>query len=92
MSNVANIQVPVYEAFGHIELLPWIPLAYSCVNVASVPLFRRLTGFMDFKVVNMMAILLVIVGSAMCGAASNINMVIAGRALIGIGAAGCYQM
>ncbi|KAK8109851.1 hypothetical protein PG999_007988 [Apiospora kogelbergensis] len=92
VSNVANIQVPVYEAFGHIELLPWIALAYSLINVATIPLFRKLTGFLELKLVSFIAVFVLIVGSALCGAAPNINTVIAGRALIGIGAAGCYQM
>ncbi|KAK7946737.1 Major facilitator superfamily transporter [Apiospora aurea] len=92
VSNVANVQVPIYEAFGHIELLPWISLAFSLVNVASIPLFRKLTGFVELKIVSAIAVLILMVGSALCGAAPNINVVIAGRAFIGIGAAGCYQM
>ena len=92
VSNVANVQVPVYEAFGHIELLPWIALAFSLINVATIPLFRKLTGFLELKLVSLIAIIILIVGSALCGAATNINIVIVGRAFIGIGAAGCYQM
>ncbi|KAK8024235.1 hypothetical protein PG993_012301 [Apiospora rasikravindrae] len=92
VSNVANVQVPIYEAFGHIELLPWISLAFSLVNVASIPLFRKLTGFMELKIVSFIAIFILMVGSALCGAAPNINVVIVGRAFIGIGAAGCYQI
>ncbi|KAK8102674.1 hypothetical protein PG984_015820 [Apiospora sp. TS-2023a] len=92
VSNVANVQVPIYEAFGHIELLPWISLAFSLVNVASIPLFRKLIGFMELKIVSFIAVVILLVGSALCGAAPNINVVIVGRAFIGIGAAGCYQM
>ncbi|KAK8073660.1 Major facilitator superfamily transporter [Apiospora phragmitis] len=92
VSNVANVQVPIYEAFGHIELLPWISLAFSLVNVASIPLFRKLTGFVELKIVSFIAVAILMVGSALCGIAPNINVVIVGRAFIGIGAAGCYQM
>ncbi|KAK8877376.1 major facilitator superfamily domain-containing protein [Apiospora arundinis] len=92
VSNVANVQVPIYEAFGHIELLPWISLAFSLINVATIPLFRKLTGFMELKIVSFIAVSILIVGSALCGAAPSLNVVIVGRAFIGIGAAGCYQM
>ncbi|KAH8204613.1 hypothetical protein TruAng_001242 [Truncatella angustata] len=48
-SNVANIQVPVYQAFGHIDLLPWVSLAYCLSAVAIVPFVRKLTSFCDLK-------------------------------------------
>uniref|UniRef100_A0A8H7K8K2 Major facilitator superfamily (MFS) profile domain-containing protein n=1 Tax=Bionectria ochroleuca TaxID=29856 RepID=A0A8H7K8K2_BIOOC len=41
MSNVANIQASVYEAFGHIELLPWVALSYTMGAVAVTPMVRR---------------------------------------------------
>ena len=67
-------------------------MAFSLVNVASIPLFRKLTGFMELKIVSFIAVAILMVGSVLCGAAPNINVVIVGRAFIGIGAAGCYQM
>lgn len=92
VSNVANVQVSIYEAFGHIELLPWLSLTYSLVNVAVVPLCRRLTGFCELKALSMVSWLVVLAGSALSGAAPNIQSVIVGRAIMAIGCAALYQV
>lgn len=91
VSNVANIQAPVFNDFGHIELLPWVGLSYSVCNVAVVPLARKLTKFAEFKMLCISSLSFLIAGSALAGAASNIQSVIAGRALMAIGASVIYQ-
>lgn len=91
VSNVANIQIPIYEAFGHIELLPWISLSFSLANVATVPLARKLTGFCELKTLMIGSCIFVAAGSALSGAAQNIESVIVGRALMAIGCAIVYQ-
>ncbi|KAI1502586.1 major facilitator superfamily transporter [Biscogniauxia marginata] len=91
VSNVANVQAPIYDAFGHIEILPWVALGYSICNVATIPLARRLYQFYDFKVLAFASMVLTIAGTVLAGAAPNLNCVIAGRALMAIGSSVVYQ-
>lgn len=89
-SNSANIQIPVYEAFGHIDLLPWVIASYSLGNFASVPLVRRLMEVMNPRWFLVTFWLITLVAGVLAGAASNMQMVVVGRILMGIGIAGVY--
>ncbi|CAJ2502509.1 Uu.00g099030.m01.CDS01 [Anthostomella pinea] len=91
VSNVANIQAPVYHAFGGIELLPWVGLSYSVCNIAMIPLARKLFHFYDFKVLIVISMFFTMAGTALAGAAPNLNCLIAGRALMAVGASVIYQ-
>ncbi|KAI0386887.1 MFS general substrate transporter [Hypomontagnella monticulosa] len=91
VSNVANIQTSVYKAFGHIELLSWIALSYSVCSIAFTPLGRKLFKFGDFRVLYLCSMVFIIAGAALSGAAPNIECVIAGRAVMAIGASVIYQ-
>lgn len=91
MSNVANIQASIYQAFGQMELLPWVSLGYSICNIALIPLGRQLFKFGDFKVLNLVSMLFILAGSILSGAAPSIECVIAGRAVMAIGTSIIYQ-
>ncbi|KAH7012618.1 major facilitator superfamily domain-containing protein, partial [Microdochium trichocladiopsis] len=90
--NVSNTQVAIYEAFGQIEVLPWVSLAYSLVNAACIPLFRELTRIFELKMLYIIAVVLVMVSAALIGAAPSIKVVIVGRAMLGTGGALSYQL
>ncbi|KAJ1336165.1 endothelin-converting enzyme [Microdochium nivale] len=92
VSNVANTQVAIYEAFGRVELLPWISLAYSLVNAACIPLFRQLTHIFELKTMAIVAVVLIMVSGALTGAATSMEAIIVGRALLGVGGALSYQL
>ncbi len=34
VSNIANIQTPIYQAFGQTQLLPWVAAGYTVMNAA----------------------------------------------------------
>ncbi|KAL5866386.1 hypothetical protein ACKVWL_011456 [Pyricularia oryzae] len=91
VSNVANIQASVYHAFGHVELLTWVAIGYTSLNVCMTPLCRRLSALGNLKVQFYIYTLIFAVGAAIAGAAPDINYVIIGRAITGIGGAGLYQ-
>lgn len=91
-SNVANVQVSVYRAFGHIELLPWLSLSFSLISVAVIPLVRKFTLFCDLKWMGLASCLLTCAASALAGAAPNIESVIVGRVLMAVGSATLYQV
>ncbi|QYS97939.1 Efflux pump antibiotic resistance [Trichoderma simmonsii] len=91
VSNVANVQTSVYEAFGHVELLPWVAVGYSTLSAATAPSWRKITAIYPLKVVFFISELLMLIGSILAGAATNINMVIIGRVITGFGSAGAIM-
>ncbi|KAJ8120206.1 hypothetical protein ONZ43_g3026 [Nemania bipapillata] len=91
VSNIANIQGPIYEVFGDIHLLPWLALSYSVCNVVATPLARKLYKFYDIKVLTISGLVLVIAGNGLAGAASSLLLLIVGRAVMAFGASIVYQ-
>ncbi|KAI0407611.1 major facilitator superfamily domain-containing protein [Xylaria palmicola] len=91
VSNIANIQAPVYEAFGDIHLLPWLALSYSVCNVVVTPLARKLFKFYDIKVLTISGLVLLVAGNAVAGSASRLLILIIGRAVMAFGASVVYQ-
>lgn len=91
VSNIANIQGPIYEAFSDIHLLPWLALSYSICNVVTTPLARKLYKFYDIKVLTLSGLILLIAGGALAGAASSLLLLIVGRAIMAFGASVVYQ-
>ncbi|GKT44474.1 efflux pump DEP3 [Colletotrichum spaethianum] len=92
VSNIANIQPPIYEAFGNVHLLPWVATGYTASQVCLVPLVRKLAvlGSVKWQIVVYTTIFMV--GAAVSGSATGINSVIIGRVVAGIGGAGIYQL
>ncbi|WYZ37090.1 hypothetical protein EsH8_II_000596 [Colletotrichum jinshuiense] len=92
ISNVANIQPPIYKAFGQVHLLPWVATGYAAAQVCMVPLVRKLAALGNVKLQIVLYILIFIIGAAVSGSASGINSLIIGRAVSGIGGSGIYQL
>ncbi|KAI0472731.1 major facilitator superfamily domain-containing protein [Xylariaceae sp. FL0804] len=99
VGNAANIQASVCGAFGgghrpepELLLLPWVGLAYFLANAAAIPLARKLCRFCDPKPVTAAALGLGLAGTALSGAAPHgLAGLVAGRALVGVGASFAYQ-
>ncbi|KAI8953171.1 major facilitator superfamily domain-containing protein [Xylaria longipes] len=91
VSNIANIQGSVYDAFGDIHLLPWLALSYSICNVVATPLARKLYKFYDIKVLILSGLILLIAGNALAGAAPRFVLLIVGRSVMAFGASIVYQ-
>ncbi|TLD09499.1 hypothetical protein PspLS_11909 [Pyricularia sp. CBS 133598] len=91
VSNVANIQVPIVTDFGKVELLTWVAIGYTVVNSCVVPLCRRLYMFGDARWHVYIYACIWMAGAAVAGAATSMDLVVLGRAIIGIGGAGLYQ-
>ncbi|KAK1988392.1 major facilitator superfamily transporter [Colletotrichum cereale] len=92
VSNIANIQPPIYEAFGNVHLLPWVATGYTATQVCLVPLVRKLAFLGNVKLQMVVYTAIFIIGAAVSGSATSMNSVIVGRAVAGIGGAGIYQL
>jgi MFS family permease len=86
----ADVQGPVVEAFGEIDKLAWIGAGFPMGSVATILLIGNLYGNFNMKWVYIASILLFEIGSVLCGASPNMNALISGRVIAGIGGAGIY--
>ncbi|CAP96309.1 hypothetical protein E8E15_002468 [Penicillium rubens] len=91
VSNVANIQPALYEAFGNIALLPWTSLSFSLAVFAVLSLSRKILYFVDMKWIYIANVVVFMAGAAVAGAAPNLPVVIVGRIVMGVGGAVVYQ-
>lgn len=91
MSNlqVADIQPAIIHDLGQIELLPWVGTGFALGTMVVLPLSKAY-GIFSIRSLYLANILLFEVGSALCGAAPNMNAMILGRVIAGVGGAGMY--
>ncbi|EAW14870.1 putative MFS transporter [Aspergillus clavatus NRRL 1] len=91
VSNVANIQPHLYEAFGDIKLLPWIALSYTLAVFAVLSLSRKIIYCFNLRWIYIVCIGIFLAGAAIGGSAHSMSTVIVGRIVMGIGGAMIYQ-
>jgi len=72
--------------------LSWVVTAYLLTSTAATPLYGKIGDLYGRKKIYLFAIILFLVGSALCGAAQNMGQLIAFRALQGIGAGGLFAL
>jgi EmrB/QacA subfamily drug resistance transporter len=73
---------------GGIEHLSWVVTAYLLASTVAGPLYGKLGDLYGRKLVLQAAIVLFLIGSALCGAAQGMSELIAFRALQGLGGGG----
>ena len=73
---------------GGLSRLSWVVTAYILASTVATPLWGKLGDQYGRKRLFQGAIVIFLVGSALCGLAQNINMLIAFRALQGLGGGG----
>src|ERR1041384_1261699 len=73
---------------GGVEHLSWVVTAYLLASTVTGPLYGKLGDLYGRKLVLQAAIVIFLVGSALCGLSQNMGELIAFRALQGIGAGG----
>ncbi|CAN9226040.1 unnamed protein product [Alternaria alternata] len=87
---VANIQPAIINDFGHLELLAWIGTGFA-LGTIFILLWGKVYGVFNIKWVYIFNIFLFEAGSALCGAAPNIEALIIGRVIAGVGGSGMYS-
>src|SRR6476659_9673659 len=73
---------------GGIEHLSWVVTAYLLASTIVGPLYGKLGDLYGRKIVLQTAIVIFLVGSALCGVSQNMTELIGFRALQGLGAGG----
>lgn len=85
---VATALPTIVGDLGGLERLSWVTSAYLLGQTAVTPLYGKLGDQLGRKRVLQSAVVLFLVGSALCGLAGSMTMLIAFRALQGLGAGG----
>ncbi|KUI67396.1 Putative HC-toxin efflux carrier TOXA [Cytospora mali] len=87
---VADIQATIIEDLGGLDKLSWLSVGFLLSATATNMVWGRLYGQFNSKKLYIFNVFLFEVGSAVCGAAPNINALIVGRAICGVGGSGLY--
>ncbi|KAB5572498.1 major facilitator superfamily domain-containing protein [Coniochaeta sp. 2T2.1] len=86
---VATIQPSIVETFNDQQSLAWIGVSFVVGQVVILPVGKAY-GMFSMKTLFVISLLLFEAGSAVCGTAPNMNAIIVGRAIAGVGGAGLY--
>ncbi|KAG0009726.1 hypothetical protein BGZ81_003217 [Podila clonocystis] len=78
--------------FKALNEIPWVGTAYLLTSTAFQPLYGRFSDIFGRKPTFLFAITVFLIGSALCGAAQNMIMMIVARGIAGVGAGGIMSM
>ncbi|PWY79291.1 MFS general substrate transporter [Aspergillus heteromorphus CBS 117.55] len=87
---VANIQPTIVEDFDAIAKLSWISVAFLIGAASTNLVWGKIFAQFNAKWTYILCICIFEIGSAVCGAAPNINAFIIARAICGFSGAGMY--
>ncbi|PQE17083.1 MFS drug efflux transporter protein [Rutstroemia sp. NJR-2017a BBW] len=85
---VADVQPVIITAFGEVDKLPWLSVAFLLGATATNMVWGKIYTQFNAKWFYVFSVFVFEVGSAVCGAAPSMNAIIIGRALCGVGGAG----
>jgi MFS family permease len=87
---VADVQPQIVTQFNAVGQLAWLSVAFIMAAVSTNLLFGQLYSQLRPKWLYIASVVVFEVGSAVCGAAPNMECLIVGRALCGLGGIGMY--
>ena len=85
---VATALPTIVEDLGGIEQMAWVVTAYMLATAVSTPLYGKFGDLFGRKRLFLVAILVFLAGSALCGLATSMSTLITFRAIQGLGAGG----
>src|SRR5436309_11683698 len=85
---VATALPTIVGELGGLDHLSWVVTAYLLTSTTSVPLYGKISDLYGRKIVFQFAIVVFLVGSALCGLSQNMAQLIGFRAVQGLGAGG----
>jgi EmrB/QacA subfamily drug resistance transporter len=89
---VATALPKVVSDLGGIAQYSWVFTAYMLGSTVTVPLYGKLGDVHGRKPLFIVAIVIFLVGSALCGAAQNMSELVVFRAVQGVGAGGLFPL
>ncbi|KAI0058831.1 iron permease [Artomyces pyxidatus] len=88
MTAISTALPTIAERLDGVDFI-WAGSAYSLTSTAIIPMCGGLVSVFGRKPILLGSIVLFALGSALCGGAQNMNMLISGRAIQGFGGGGC---
>jgi len=85
---VATALPTIVGDLGGLDQLSWVVTAYLLAQTVVTPLYGKLGDLVGRKVVLQFALVVFLIGSALCGLAQNMTMLILFRGLQGLGGGG----
>jgi MFS family permease len=87
---VSVVQGTLVERFGSVEKLGWLGIGFPLGSVATLAAWAKSYGVFDTKWLYIGSLINFAAGSALCGGAPSMNVLIVGRVWAGAGGAGMY--
>jgi EmrB/QacA subfamily drug resistance transporter len=92
MSIVGTALPRIVSDLGGLEHLSWVVTAYLLTSTASTPLWGKISDLYGRRPMFQAAIVVFLIGSVVAGAAGSMSVLIAGRAVQGLGAGGLMAL
>jgi EmrB/QacA subfamily drug resistance transporter len=89
---VATALPTIAGDLGSLDHLSWVVTAYLLASTATTPLWGRISDLYGRKALFQATIVIFLIGSALSGAAQNLDQLIAFRAFQGLGAGGLMTL
>ncbi|KAG8854886.1 hypothetical protein FRB96_007286 [Tulasnella sp. 330] len=89
---VATAQPHIASHFNRLDLQSWIGTSYVLTSTVFLPVFGSIADVLGRQASCQIALLFFIVGSALCTGAQSMPMLLVGRGISGIGAAGLVSV
>src|SRR5947208_11666136 len=89
---VATALPRVVSELGGLSQYSWVFTAYMLASTVTVPLYGKLGDVYGRKPLFIIAILIFLAGSALCGLAQNMTELVIFRAVQGLGAGGLFPL
>src|SRR5881275_528603 len=88
-STIVSTALPtIVSELGGLEHLAWVVTGYLLAQTIVTPIYGKLGDLYGRKVVLQSAIVLFLIGSALCGLSQNMTQLIVFRAIQGLGGGG----
>ncbi|KAI9190721.1 major facilitator superfamily domain-containing protein [Polychytrium aggregatum] len=91
--TIVSTAIPKIAAeFSDFQRIPWIGTAFLLTTAAFSPTYGKLSDIFGRRSTFLFAVITFEVGSAICGAAATLDMLIVGRAIAGVGGGGIFNL
>jgi EmrB/QacA subfamily drug resistance transporter len=92
-ATIVSTSMPTIVAkLGGLELYSWVFSIYMLSSALTTPIFGKLADLFSTRRLMLMGIAIFLLGSILCGAAQNMEMMIAARAIQGLGGGAIYAL
>src|SRR5574340_29757 len=87
--NIVGVALPqIVSELGGLSRLSWVVTAFLVTSTATTPLYGKLSDMYGRKPLFIIAIIIFLVGSCLCGLSRSMTELVAFRGIQGLGAGG----